>query len=339
MFDSAFRTLFLSNPARLSLKSNNLRIGLMGESCLDSQTAPKHQESYKSDKKDEITIPLSDILCIIIESRQITLSSSLLNAFAQHKILVFICDDAHLPSGIFTPFLGHYRSLSVLESQISLSKQKKAILWQQIIKAKIANQAALLAMLHRDEAELLEILAKNVQLMDSSHLESQAARIYFRALFGKGFVRNADMSPESSVVNAALNYGYAIVRGMIVRSLCASGLNPALGIFHKNQFNPFNLADDVIEPYRVFIDSLVVKMLESNNLHESLRLENRVVLAEILSTQILLQGKLYPLSRAVIASVQSLSQSIESGRSKLQLPIFQENQSNGREVYESACDV
>lgn len=321
MFDSAFRTLFLSTPARLSLEDKHL--------CI----AQKNKESVK--------IPLVDILCVMLESHQITLTNALLNAFAQYKIFVFTCDESHLPSGLFMPFLGHFRSFSVLQSQINLSKQRKAILWQQIVKAKIHNQALLLKMLHKKESEELESLAKSVNLGDSSNNEAKAAAIYFKALFGKNFSRKVQIfeNGKMGTINAALNYAYAIMRGVITRSLCVSGLNPALGFNHKNQFNAFNLADDLIEPYRTFADSVVVQMVEVGELEESLSLQNRVKLVTILQSAVIVENKLYPLTRAGVVSAQSVVKCLERENLKLKLPLFCEEKSNGREIYESASDV
>lgn len=320
MFDSAFRTLFLSTPTKLKLADKHLCITQEG--------------------KEPVKIPLSDILCVIAESHQITLTNALLDAFASSKIVLYTCDSSHLPSGVFMPFLGHYRALSVLQLQISLNKQRKSILWQQIIKAKIHNQSRLLQMQDKNEYSKLETLEKGVRLGDTSNNEAKAAAIYFRALFGNAFSRKIETFSDGALgtINGALNYGYAIVRGMIVRSLCISGLHPALGLFHCNQFNPFNLADDLIEPYRIFVDSLVAQMLENEELGECLELQNRVKMANILNTSILIDGKMYPLNRAIVVSVQSLVHTLEH-ESQLKLPIFEENKSNGREVYESARDV
>ena len=321
MFDAAFRTLFLSTPAYLSLQDKHLCIG------------QKDKESVK--------IPLVDILCVMLESHQITLTNALLNAFALHKIVVFTCDESHLPSGLFMPFLGHFRSFSVLQSQINLSKQRKAILWQQIVKAKIHNQALLLKMLHKKESEELETLAKSVNLGDLSNNEAKAAAIYFKALFGKNFSRKVQIfeNGKMGTINAALNYAYAIMRGVITRSLCVSGLNPALGVNHKNQFNAFNLADDLIEPYRIFADSVVVQMVEVGELEESLSLQNRVKLVSILQSAVIVENKLYPLTRAGVVSAQSVVKCLERENLKLKLPLFCEEKSNGREIYESVSGV
>lgn len=320
MFDPAFRTLFLSSPAKLRLKDDSL--------CITQE------------EKENVKIPLVDILCIILESHQISLTNALLNAIAQYKIVLFTCDESHLPSGIFSPFLAHFKSLSILQKQISCKKQIKSILWQQIIKAKISNQAALLRIYNNQQSKELEFLAKNVNLGDSTNNEAKAAAIYFKALFGRNFSRKTQIFEDSRIgtINGALNYGYAIVRGIVVRSLCASGLNLALGLFHCNQFNQFNLADDVIEPYRIFVDSMVVAMFENGELKESLSRDNRVKLASILQIAVMVDSKLYTLYRAVIVSVQSLIGSLESG-SKLKLPLFCEEKSNGREIYESSSDV
>lgn len=409
MFDSHFRTLFISSPAHLRLESKRLIIerkestsphkALAHKEAKDSDNLSDIYSPYKSDKKDSIAIPLADIAYIILESPRITLSSALLDALSTHKVALISCDSSHLPSGIFTPFLGHYRSLAVLESQIALKKQTKSIIWQQIIKSKITNQCFALKLAKPNEIKAidsLQSLAKSVQLGDSTYNEAKAAAIYFKALFGNSFTRMRDINSQinaingletqalvagdstadiadtkdsapNAIINSALNYGYAIVRAAIVRTLSSSGLNPALGLSHTNAFNPFNLADDIIEPFRAFVDSLVAEMLSSGEFEQSseLSLQNRTKLAQILSAQVCMlcftpatqahtthtqnlsnatnKGKLYPLMRGVIICVQSLVKLIESNGDisglGFDLPVFMEDISNGREVYEGASDV
>ena len=409
MFDSHFRTLFISSPAHLRLESKRLIIerkestsphkALAHKDTKDSDNLSDIYSPYKSDKKDSVAIPLADIAYIILESPRITLSSALLDALSTHKVALISCDSSHLPSGIFTPFLGHYRSLAVLESQIALKKQTKSIIWQQIIKSKIANQCSALKLAKPNEIKAidsLQSLAKSVQLGDSTYNEAKAAAIYFKALFGNSFTRMRDINSQinaingletqalvagdstadiadtkdsapNAIINSALNYGYAIVRAAIVRTLSSSGLNPALGLSHANAFNPFNLADDIIEPFRAFVDSLVAEMLSSGEFEQSseLSLQNRTKLAQILSAQVCMlcftpatqahtthtqnlsnatnKGKLYPLMRGVIICVQSLVKLIESNGDisglGFDLPVFMEDISNGREIYEGASDV
>ena len=312
MFEESYRTLFLSSPAKLSHQNNNL--------CLKIQD------------RDLIQIPLKDIANIIIDTPQISLSSSLLSIFTKYKILLFICDDSHLPSGIFTPFLSHYKSSQIIQHQINLSQQSKAIIWQKIIKAKIKNQANLLKLENKDKiAHKLEILQKNVKLSDSTNNEAKASALYFPALFYKSFSRK-----DFCIINSALNYGYAILRGVIARNLVASGLLPSLGIFHSNQFNPFNLADDIIEPYRVFVDA---KVINFNFSHQILKPQDKAELVNILYTQVSLDSKNFPLHRAITRSIWSIANAIcNKNTNKLSLPLLNE-ESNGRKIYENLSDV
>lgn len=310
MFDEAYRTLFLSNPAKLSHKNNNLFLHLQD--------------------KDPVFIPLKDIHTIVIDTPQILLNSSLLAAFSRYKISVFISDDSHLPSGIFLPFLSHYRSAQVLQNQIALSKQAKSILWQKVIQSKIHNQANLL--IQEDKlsiASKLQMFQKGVKLGDSTNNEAKASMLYFPALFGKDFTRK-----DLSSINSALNYGYAILRGVIARNVVGSGLLPSLGFFHSNQFNPFNLADDLIEPYRPFVDSKVLSL----QLSENFELSHRVELVNLLNTKVCLGKKFYPLHRSITRMVWSVANFISGKVKIIELPIFSKD-SNGREIYESASDV
>ena len=317
MFDPAFRTLFFTTKAKLSMKNKHILI--------------------TRDDKESITIPLIDISCIILESNQITITTALLSAIASHRIMVYVCDETHIPNGIYTSFLGHYKSLSVIQSQIKLSKQKKAIMWQKIIKSKISNQANLLKTCNKKEYKQLEVLSKSVNLGDSSNNEAKAAFIYFKALFGKEFVRRSQINSNDStrLINYALNYGYAILRGMIIRALCASGLNPVFGIAHHNQFNQFNLADDLIEPFRIFVDSKVISMINNNLLTDEFDIKHKAILIKTLETKVLINNHHYPLSRAIIKNIQGVANNINGEISELNLPIFKEHISDGREIHEN----
>lgn len=310
MFDEAYRTLFLSNPAKLSHKNQGLLIALGNQ--------------------PPVTIPLKDIITIVIDTPQINLTASLLSELAKHKILLFTCDESHLPNGIFTPFLAHYRNAQILQSQITLTQQSKSILWQKVIQNKIQNQINLLIQEDRISiATKLQSLQKAVKLKDSTNNEAKASMLYFPALFGKGFTRG-DFTP----INSALNYGYAILRGCIARNLVGSGLLPAMGIFHSNQFNPFNLADDLIEPYRPFVDSKVLDL----DLNHDFTLKHRVELVNILNTKVTLDQKSYPMHRAITRTIWSFSNFICKKGTNLALPTFNK-ESNGRKIYESASDV
>lgn len=312
-FDEAYRTIFITKAAKLSVKNTNFCISQDGS---------------------DITLPLRDILMIICESHQVSITASLLSKLADYKIAFFTCDDAHIPNGVFTPYLGYYKISETLQLQIKLSKQIKAILWQQIIKQKLYNQSELANSFCLQTAEKILKLSKGVMLNDCKNFEAQGAIFYFQTLFGVGFTRKS-IDP----INSALNYGYAILRGCVARSLVGSGFLPALGIFHKNQFNPFNLADDIIEPYRIFVDSLVLLMIEKDLLKDGFECSHRQQLVGILGAKVLCGDKYYPMYRAISRTIWSLTNVLKGAQSDLLLPLFQREKSDGREVYESFSDV
>ncbi|WP_260511606.1 type II CRISPR-associated endonuclease Cas1 [Campylobacter jejuni] len=213
-YDEAFKTLLISSNAKLNLELNHLVI-----------------------KQDEniAKLFLKDINIIVLESLQVSLSSALFNAFARHKIILLTCDETHSINGVFTPFLGHFQSAKIAKEQMNVSAQKKAILWQKIIKNKILNQAFVLKKHNKiGQSNELINLAKKVSLNDSKNIEAVAAALYFKTLFGVSFSRD-----ELCFENSALNYGYAIIRACIIRAVCISGLLPWLGIKHDNIYNSF----------------------------------------------------------------------------------------------------
>ena len=238
-YDEAFRNVIIASRAHLSLQDNHLVV----------QNGEERARLY-----------IKDLHCVILESPQITLTQALLNALAQSKVLLLTCDRTHAISGVFTPFLGHFANAQVAREHIAVSAESKAKLWQQIVQNKIHNQAFVLRTHgYVREAENLAGLCERVLLEDSSNVEANAAALYFKTLFGEGFSRKA----KHKIHNALLDYGYAIVRGCVIRSVCMSGLLTWAGIKHSNQFNQFNLCDDIIEVFRPFVDRCVLGLLES----------------------------------------------------------------------------
>lgn len=284
-FDEAFKSVIIANDAKLSLKQNHLHI---------------------SQSDNEANLYLKDLAFIILESPQITLTSALLSAIADYKIVLLSCDKSHLPNGVFMPFLAHFQASQIAKEQIAVKEQTKAILWQKIIQNKIRNQSFVLSHTGHKKAsdELLE-LAKVVRLNDSSFVESRAAALYFKTLFGIDFSRN-----DLCFTNSALNYGYAIVRAGIVRAVCISGLLAWLGIKHANAYNPFNLCDDIIEPFRAFVD---MKVLSLKSDSEFLDKANKRELVENLQCEVLLDDKKMPLIRAINHFVQSFRNALLDG--------------------------
>lgn len=284
-FDEAFKSVIIANNAKLNLKQNHLHI---------------------TQSDNEVNLYLKDLAFIILESPQITLTSALLSALAKAKIVLLSCDESHLPNGIFMPFLAHFQASQIAKEQIAVKEQTKAILWQKIIQNKIRNQAFVLSRTgHKKASDELLAIAKSVRLNDSTFAESRAAALYFKTLFGKEFSRN-----ELCFENSALNYGYAIVRGAIVRAVCISGLLAWLGIKHANALNQFNLCDDIIEPFRAFVD---MKVLSLQSDSEFLGKAHKHALIENLQSQVQLNDKKLPLIRALNHFVQNFRSALLDG--------------------------
>lgn len=201
-------------------------------------------------KGGQAQVPLEDIAVLIIDHAQVSLTSQLLSACADAQIAVITVGETHHPNGVLLAFHPHTRALKVMRSQLALTQPQRKRLWQRIVQTKIANQAAVLAWQgNQSEARQLQQMAANVSSDDTGNLEGKAAQRYFRACFESRFTRQQDR-----FYNAALNYGYAVVRSAIARSLVSYGFLPAFGLFHHNEQNPFNLADDLIEAYRPYVD-------------------------------------------------------------------------------------
>ncbi len=244
-----WRTLHIANPARLSLRHDSLVL----------------------DNGDEYTIPLSDLSCVVIESRQCTLTSPLIDALAASGAVTYICDDKHLPTSILLPFHAHSRQAGVARMQALWSEPFKKRCWRHIVHAKVANQAQVIRERDPETAGFLSSLCHHITSGDTGNVEAQAARAYWSALF-ENFARQIH---ENDIRNSALNYGYAIVRGMVARALVGSGFLPAFGLHHDSELNAFNLADDLIEPFRPFVDTLVRELLDEDGDELPLTLDMR----------------------------------------------------------------
>jgi len=232
----AYRNLVLTRPAVVKCKNKQLQLDM-------------DIEGFHS-------VLIEDISNIMVESDGVQISSHALRELAANGTTVFFCDATHLPCGVLLPLSTHSRQLKILQSQLSLKKPLKKRLWQKIIQRKITNQAECLRISNNQHGyKELQALANKVQSGDSTHIESQAALKYFRLLFGNKFRRrNQSTSKDIDIINSALNYGYSIIRGAIARTLVVYGFEPSLGLFHHNETNRFNLADDLLEPFRPLVD-------------------------------------------------------------------------------------
>jgi len=270
-----FRNIYIQKPTRLSIRRQQLVI--------------QQEEDY--------TIPVDDLNSIMIDHPQCTITTPALSVLAEAEVADFTCDKKHLPCAIILPVGQYFKKFEALTIQMHVRSKLKDRLWQKVMKQKIANQAKCLALNERPSVEL-EVMGKQVIEGDRSHQESQAARLYFRLLFNDQFTRRTD-----DVLNGALNYGYAIIRGAVARDICAYGFEPALGLFHHNELNPFNLADDLMEPFRPFVDLWVSQNIEQ--LEEVLTSENKQALFALLFTEVLIDGEYHTLNNAIHKVVSS----------------------------------
>ena len=263
----------------------------------------------------EAKFPLEDINSIVIENIQSTISTILLTRLAEANIAVYLCDERHLPAALLLPYNQYYSQRRIYNLQINAKKPLLKQLWQTIIKQKISNQAENLKLAgnKNDSGKLIE-LSKQVQSDDSTNIESISARLYFKALFGKDFDRRSDNG-----INSCLNYGYAIIRGLIARSLVANGFMTFLGIHHCNELNNFNLVDDLIEPYRPIVDRIVVRENLTN-----IDTNTKKALLNLNNFDVAIDGKKQLLPRSIEILVDSLINSLQKGGNFLKLPIMSE---------------
>lgn len=270
---------------------------------------------------NEISIPLEDINCILIENQTVTLSTYFLQKVADSGIVLYVCDEKHLPNAVVLPMVKHSRHYKILKYQISVNKPLQKRLWQQIVVQKIRNQALCLKLLGKDDAEELMGMSKEVQSGDRTHVEAKAAAFYFRALYGLGFSRGDD-----HIINSALNYGYAIMRGMIARSVVCYGLEPSIGMFHHSELNNYNLADDMIEPFRPVVDLYVSKHFDISEIDSALTPEIKRKLFGIINYDMSVRGEKRIISNCIDMLVASYSSALQGNRQELDLPELMELQ-------------
>ena len=285
-----YRVIFLANPVKLSVKNEQLLI----------------------DNGEITKIPLEDIECIVSDTQQLSVTARLLSKFSEYAISFYVTDHSHHPCGVFLPVSRHSRHMSVLKSQIDMTLPTKKKLWKQIVVQKIENQATVLRLCGSPNWMEIDTIKQKVKSGDSENMEAVAASKYFKLLFGKTFTR-----VQECTVNAALNYGYAILRSTIEKYLIAYGYEPALGIFHKSSLNNFNLADDLIETYRPVVDLYVRRYATED---EALSTVRKAGLVNLLNADVIIDKRFFACARAIELTVSSLSGFIQGNRDDLLLP-------------------
>ncbi|MGV4439625.1 type II CRISPR-associated endonuclease Cas1 [Ornithobacterium rhinotracheale] len=294
------RTLFFGNPAYLSTRNEQLVV------------------RFPEKEKPERTLPIEDLGVIVLEHPQITITCGLLSKLSLNKVLVVQCDAQHMPASVFQPLSGHTLFSERLKNQLDMSLPLKKNLWQQTVQAKITNQAMHLEKNNIDARKLRRWI-QEVKSGDGENHEAYAAAYYFQNIFPiEDFSRNQKGIPP----NHWLNYGYAVLRAVTARAITASGLLPALGIFHKNKYNAFCLADDLMEPYRPFVDQLINQMLANFELTEELTTTHKAELLKIPSLDVVIDSKKSPLMVAMSHTTNSFYECIEGTRRKIAYPEF-----------------
>ncbi len=304
------KTLYFGNPAYLSLRNAQLIIRL--PEVVDNDTLPEYFKQVS-----EVSKPIEDIGVIVLDHKQITITSGVLEAFLENNCAVLTCDSKSMPVGLLLPLHGNTtqneRFRQQLDASLPLSKQ----LWQRTIKAKIENQAAVLKECTGEEIKCMKVWAANVRSGDPDNQEARAAAYYWKNLFRiEGFTRDRDGIPPNNL----LNYGYAILRAVVARGLVASGLLPTLGIHHHNRYNAYCLADDIMEPYRPYVDRLVYDMVKQGANYAELTKDLKVRLLTIPTLETTIAGKRSPLMVAVGQTTASLYKCFSGELRKISYP-------------------
>lgn len=292
------RTLFFSTPFCLSLKDNQMVINT--KQMLDEKR----------------TIPIEDIGFVVLEHQQTSITLPLLNALSDNNVAVIICGKDYMPNAMLMNLDSNRTQGESFRAQIEASEPLKKGLWKQVVEAKIRNQAALLNKLGKD-GDKLKPYYSNVKSGDSDNREGIAAKIYWNELFGDNFIR----SREGIEPNSLLNYGYTLLRAAVARALMGSGLLPAFGIFHRNRYNAFPLADDIMEPYRPYVDEIVYHMY--TNGIDKLEKDAKSQLLNILFTDTVFNKVTRPLEVGLTMTTASLVKCYMGTGKKISYPLLE----------------
>lgn len=291
------RTLYFGNPAYLKTTNDQLVI----------------------ERKDEpnVSAPIEDIGLVVLDHQQITISHALIAKLLANNVALITCNDTHHPTGMLLTLDGNTLQSQKYQAQLEASLPLKKQLWQQTIETKISNQAAILAEVREEHRYLLK-LANSVKSGDTDNTEAKAASYYWKRIFPAflEFSRHREGLPPNNL----LNYGYAILRAIVARSLVGSGLLPTLGIHHRNQYNAYCLADDIMEPYRPYVDRVVYQIVRSNGKFLDMTPAMKKELLNIPALDVMLDGQQSPLMNAVARTTASLVKCFEGTQRKILYP-------------------
>ncbi|MBO4587381.1 MAG: type II CRISPR-associated endonuclease Cas1 [Bacteroidales bacterium] len=298
------KTVCFSNPTYLSLRNGQLVVKVA---------------AHDDEPERQASLPIEDLGVVVLDHQQITITSGAIAALIENNAAVVTCDEKHIPTGLVLPLEGHTVQQERFEAQISASLPLRKQLWQQTVVQKIRNQAAVLHEITGIEVKNMLVWASDVRSGDSTNLEGRAAAYYWSRLLEmeeEKFVRDrSGMWP-----NAMLNYGYAILRAVVARALVSSGLLPTLGIHHHNRYNAYCLADDVMEPYRPYVDRLVMKLMDKYQETDEITTDIKRDLLTIPTLEVVIGGQRSPLMVAVSSTTASLAKCYSGELRKIAYP-------------------
>ena len=277
------RSIYIGNPAYLKLKDDQMYIMEPSSGAMKGK------------------VPVEDLGLLLLDHFQITISHQLIQKMMGNNVVIVSCDAHHLPHGIMLPLYGHTQHSDRVKGQMDASEPLKKQLWKQTVECKIENQKQVLIHLGNYYEPMISY-QNNVKSGDITNMEGIAAQHYWKYLISLDFLRQR----FGEAPNSFFNFGYAVLRSIVARAIVETGLLPVLGIFHKNKYNPYCLADDLMEPYRPFVDLLVMDWLTKNPDTEELSKEFKAHLLRIATTDVLIEGKRRPLMIAIKTTVTSL---------------------------------
>lgn len=289
------RVLCFENPARLSLKLAQMVVEREG---------------------DTRTVPIEDVGVVVLDHKQITITHALIDALLANNVAIITSNDKHLPVGLMLPLDGNTLQSERFRAQIDASEPLKKQMWQQTVVAKILGQAHVLRMQHIEHGNMFA-WAKSVRSGDADNLEARAAAYYWRNMFEKdSFIRDSQGLPPNNL----LNYGYSIVRAMMARALVGAGLLPTLGIHHHSRYDAYCLADDIMEPYRPFVDMKVLEMWQSGGVTSDISSVQKRELLGITTMDVMINGHRSPMMLAIQATAQSVQKCYSGEARKIVYP-------------------
>jgi CRISPR-associated protein Cas1 len=295
------RTVFFTTPCRLSVKNKQMVV-------------------KQKEEEETTTIPVEDLGFVLLEHQQISISLPLLDELAMQNVAVIFCNRSHMPHTMLFPLEGNHLQNELFRQQIQATEPLKKQLWKQTVEAKITNQAQLLKSLGKEGNDIMQ-MANQVKSNDSSGREGVAAKLYWKRLLGEDFYRERQGPPP----NHLLNYGYIILRAAVARAITGSGLLPTFGIHHHNRYNAYCLADDMMEPYRPFVDAVVYELDEKYPGLDTLEKEIKAEILQVLTADVHFKKVSRPLMVGLSQTTASLAKCFAGKQRKIDYPMMVAN--------------